>query len=196
MKYQYGNSWEKYPIKHGETWIDKNTGSMVEVCDIIDEAPAYLLDAEVIYCDPPWNLGNLNSFYTKAECNGYKDHFFDFCQPFFKLINRISAPVCYLEIGKQNLSIFHDRLQIIYPIIQLWPITYYKKNECFLLRGGHSFQHFHFDGLDDEETPYMALQNEVCNTVADLCTGQGLTAVAAYKLGKRFLGTELNPRRQ
>ena len=41
----------------------------------------------------------------------------------------------------------------------------------------------------------MALQNEVCNTVADLCTGQGLTAVAAYKLGKRFLGTELNPRR-
>ena len=37
------------------------------------------------------------------------------------------------------------------------------------------------------------IENPAC--IADLCTGRGLTTVAAYMLGKKFVGTELNKRR-
>lgn len=149
----------------------------------------------MIYCDPPWNLGNLNSFYTKAGRKDYKDRFSDFYDALFAHVEKLCAPVCYLEIGKQNLDVFRDALRTIYPVVQAWPIFYYRKNPCYLLRGGRTLQKFDFTGMDDAETPDRAVIAESGAVVADFCTGQGLTAVAAYRHGKTFLGTELNQRR-
>lgn len=194
-KFKYGDSWEKYPIKEGEVWADAATGSMVSVCDITSGLPSWMTRADMIYCDPPWNLGNVNSFYTKAGRTDYKDHFREFYGALFSQIRRIAPTVCYLEIGKQNLSVFQSELQTIFRVVQEWPITYYKKNPCFLLRGGPSLQSFDFAGMDEADTPFEAIKNESVGIVADLCTGQGLTAVAAYRNERGFVGTELNPRR-
>ncbi len=195
MKYRYGNSWEKYPILNGEIWRERQTNSAVSVYDITTGIPHWMKLAEMIYCDPPWNLGNLNTFYTKAGRDDYKDRFSDFYNSLFLCIADVSASACYLEIGKQNLPVFKTALKSIYPVVQVWPIFYYRKNPCFLLRGGHTLQSFDFTSLDDAKIPEQAILAESATVVADFCTGQGLTAVAAYRHKKTFLGTELNARR-
>lgn len=195
MKYLYGDSWEKYPIQDGESWADNKAGSLVTVCDITKEIPAHMMAVDMIYSDPPWSIGNVNSFYSKAGVDYYQHGFKEFSAAFFSRIAEIAPSVCYLEIGKQHLSLFQMKLSELYPVIQTWNILYYKKNPCFLLRGGSTPQDYDFTGLDDTKTPEAAIRAENPLCVADLCTGQGLTAVSAYRLGKRFVGTELNRRR-
>lgn len=194
-KWKYGDSWEKYPIEHREVWTDKRTGSKVSVRDITKELPDYMCDADMIYCDPPWNLGNVNGFYTKADTGYYIDQFSDFYMSLFQRIKLIDPYVCYLEIGNQNKGVFTEELKKLFTVVQEWQITYYKKNPCWLLRGGQEELSFSYSGLDEQGTPLIAIQTERPCVVADLCTGQGLTAIAAYKEHKRFLGTEINKRR-
>ena len=168
---------------------------MISVHDILNSFPEYMLDADLVYSDPPWNLGNANTFHTKNDSGYYINSFSEFYNSFFNLIQKINPLVCYVEIGKQNLKIFQDKISELFPVVQSWEITYYRKSPCYLIRGGQLESSFDFTGKDDEQTPLLAIQNESCNCIADLCTGRGLTAVAAYQMGKRFVGTELNKRR-
>lgn len=194
--FKYGNSWEKYPVKNGEVWKDRSTHSFVSVSDITKTLPGYMFTADMVYCDPPWNQGNVNAFYTKAGKKDYINSFEEFYSFLFKWIKKIKPASCYLEIGRQNKNIFIDCLNNIFPVVQHWGITYYGKNPCYLVRGGTSSQNFDFTGMDDKHTPFEAIKHETTSSiVGDLCTGQGLTAIAAYRLGKQFVGTELNQRR-
>jgi hypothetical protein len=96
---------------------------------------------------PPWNTGNLNSFYTKANID--EKHSFNIF--FIKLLSRIkqiNPKVCYLEMGRQNIDYASAELSKIFPYIQKWGITYYKKNPMYLLRGGYTHQLFNFNGFD------------------------------------------------
>ena len=196
MKWKYGNSWEKYPIEKNEIWIDKNSNSIVSVYNITKDFPEYMLDADMVYCDSPWNLGNANCFITKASSKEYINSFDEFYNHLFQHIKSIKPYCCYLEIGKQYIGTFKNEMLKIFPSIQTWQITYYKKNPCFLIRGGHlDYQEFNFENKDDTETPLLAIKAEKPKCVADLCTGQGLTAIAAYRSNVRFVGTELNKRR-
>jgi len=197
MKYKYGNSWEKYSIAPGEIWKESQTGSIVSVADITRTKPDYMLDADMIYCDPPWSQSNVNCFYTKAEITDrYVNSFDEFYEHLFQFIKKIQASVCYLEIGKEYNDTFRKELLKIYPSMQFWGIRYYKKNPCYLLRAGNlTHQPFDFTGMDDTLTPAKAIALEKPKCVADPCTGQGLTAIAAYKQGVKFVGTELNERR-
>ena len=52
-----------------------------------------------------------------------------------------------------------------------------------------------YTGMDDEDTPGAVIANERPLVVGDMCTGRGLTAVAAYRESICFLGAELNPRK-
>jgi len=195
MKWKYGNSWEKYPIEVGEIWQDKKTGSKVSVCDLTDELPNYMMNPDMIYCDPPWNLGNANGFITKAGGANYLKSFKEFYSNLFLYISIARPWVCFVEIGRQNIEIFKMELSNIYPIVQIWPITYYRHNACFLLRGGISSTCYDFSGMDDKKIPFASINVENPISVADPCTGQGLTTIAAHNLGKRFYGTDLNKRR-
>ena len=194
-KWLYGDSWEKFPIENNEIWIEKNTNSKLSVCDIFDGLPNYMYDADMIYSDTPWNLGNITSFYTKAGLQKRCFNFSKFATAIFAHIKNINPKVCYLEIGKQNLKMFKSLMESQFQIVQIWDIVYYKKNPCMLMRGGSSVQEFDFTGIDDENTPFYAVKNESLNCVADFCMGLGATALAAYKFKKLFVGTELNKRR-
>jgi len=136
MKFSYGDSWEKFPIKDGEVWRDAETLSEMIVCDIRQGIPCGMLCADMIYCDPPWNAGNVNSFVTKAGKADYVKDFGEFCTVLFDRIREICPAVCYLEIGKQNFWLFREELGKVFPIVQAWEILYYRKHPCFLLRGG------------------------------------------------------------
>jgi hypothetical protein len=195
MKYRYGDNWERYSIMEGEVWIDIATGSKMAVWDLMRGLPSWMAEAQMVYCDPPWSMGNVNAFITKAERKNYIGRFDDFYAVFFRGILEIGPTVCYVEIGRQHREDFVRELRAMFPVVQEWPITYYGKNHCFLLRGGSESQLFDFSGMDDVRTPLAAIEHEPAAVVADPCTGQGLTAVAAYLLGRRFIGTELNCRR-
>lgn len=188
----YGKSYEKFPINESEIW--GYNGSQISVCDLTKELPSFMFVADMIYCDPPWTIGNVNMFNSKAG-REYMNSFYEFYSCFFDAIARINARVCYLEIGKENYGIFNQRLCSIYRVVQSWSVTYYKKNPCYLLRGADLPIDFDYSGYDDEETPAMAIKNEQPQIVADLCTGRGLTGIAALTNGCMFVGTEMNKRK-
>lgn len=194
-KWKYGDSWERFPIEPGELWQERKTGSLVMVYDLFDGVPDHMFEANMVYCDPPWNTGNINSFYTKAGIQKTRD-FRAFADLLFDAIKTINPKVCYLEIGKQNLKLFEDNLKLLYPYVQTWPVTYYKRNRSFLLRGSrYGITDTDFTDMDDMHTPRAAMMSEDFKCVADLCMGRGLTGTTAHTLGKRFVGTELNKRR-
>jgi len=192
-KWMYGDSWEKYPIENG-IYKEEKTGGILKVHDILDGLLPFQKQADMIYSDTPWNTGNINSFYTKADLD-YRTDFKEFTQVLFSQINKIFPKVCYLEIGKQNYQVFEEELKRLFPVVQSWDIVYYKKNPMKLLRGGYDHQDFDFTGIDDEETPTLAIKNEKFDCILDFCVGRGNTAVSAFKAGKRFIGTDLNKRR-
>ncbi|MFZ5986374.1 MAG: hypothetical protein ACOYWZ_04500 [Bacillota bacterium] len=195
--WKYGDSWEKYPINEGEIWKELVTSSILSVCDIRKELPNFILDnIDMVYCDPPWSRENVNAFITKAEMNTYIKDFREFYEIFFKRISQINPRVCYLEIGKKNKEIFEGELSKIFPYINFWKITYYKTHPCYLLRGSFDLKKpFDFTGKDEENIPMISIKIENPKNIADLCTGRGLTAIAAFKQKISFRGTELNKRR-
>lgn len=194
-RWRYGDSWEKYPIEEGEIWCHYESKSLIAVHDLRNGILDYMRGAEMVYCDPPWSLGNANLFITKAGMSSYIKCFDEFMDALFEGIKAISPRTCYLEIGRQHKNDFIQRLSSLYPVVQEWPITYYRKHPCFLLRGGWREIDHDFTGLDDEDTPLAAIQAERPRSVADPCTGQGLTLLAAHECGVQFLGSELNRRR-
>lgn len=195
MKFKYGTHWEQYPIEPGEIWSHAASGSMVSVCDITVDFPEYMKQADMVYCDPPWSQGNTNAFLTKAGAGYYIDNFSFFYDAFFDRIIEINPPVCYIEIGAQNRDVFSAKLSCIYPSVQSWEITYYSRHRCYLVRGGLDRTDRDWTGIDEAITPALTIRAERPACVADMCAGQGLTALAAHAEGVRFVGTELNKRR-
>lgn len=189
----YGDAWVQYPIELGEVWQDKH-GSKVTVHDIFGELPRFMMDADLIYCDPPWTSSLFNSFYTRAGI-GRSHSFEQFTDRLFECIQEIQPKSAYIEIGRQNFDLFKYKMSCIYDNVQSWSITYYQKNPAYLIRGSNTVTDFDFGGLDDAEIPQIALQHEDFECVGDLCIGKGITAIAAYQIGKRFVGTELQKRK-
>lgn len=190
----YGDSWERHPIAPGEIWSD-GKGSAVSVHDLRAGAPAFMIGVELIYTDPPWTQGNVNSFVTKAGLDSRVSSFAEFMDPLFAAVAEIRPQVCFLEVGQKHMEDFRVRLGSLFPSVQVWPITYYRKNSCYLLRGGMSQSAKDYTGMDDERTPAEAISAERPASVGDICMGRGLTMLSAHRAGARFVGAELNQRR-
>ena len=194
-KWRYGDSWEKYPIADGETWIHAQSGSAVTVHDIRDPLPDHMRGVDLLYADPPWNQGNVNTFVTKAGLTRRVTSFAEFLAALASTIDAIAPRVCYLEAGSQHVDDVASLLSERWRRVERWPIRYYRRHPCWLLRAGHDPAPRDYFGLDDEETPLAAIQAEAPSSVADCCTGRGLTLLAAHHCGLPFHGTELNRRR-
>lgn len=194
-KWRYGDSWEKYPIQDNQTWSHQASGSAVTVHDIRDRLPAHMSGIDMLYSDPPWNQGNVNSFVTKAGQSRYVRSFAEFLDALAGAIDQINPRVCYLEAGKQHIGDVAAMLQQRWTTVDSWLIRYYRKHPCYLLRAADTPAPMIYTGMDDEDTPLAAIQAEGPTSVADLCTGRGLTLLAAHQCGLPFHGTELNKRR-
>lgn len=194
MSWDYGDAFKRHPIETGTAiFLD---GSCLKVHDIFNPLPQYMLHADLIFVDPPWNQSNISTFYTKAN----KECFFNFDSFYIRLfdcISQIKPNVCYIEIGKEYLSSFISKMKEQYKYVTFYNSTYYhkKENKCYVIRGSNDFKKPSLDGLDEEDIIEWVCKNEKYNCIADLCMGRGLVAVNAYKSKKQFVGTELNHKR-
>jgi hypothetical protein len=199
-KWLYGDSWEHFPINDGEVWQAGKNLVAVRDLTLLDNLDCFGQDAfDMSYIDPPWNTGNINSFYTKAGLSD-RNEFGEFLKKLLALVKKHSPKINYLEMGCENLTNVKNMITAMEGIVtNHWKIKYYRKNPCYLIR--YTFIEpttidFDFTGIDDDYTPRLAMQFEKnVNTVLDLCTGRGLTGRTALAMGKTFYGTELNKRR-
>lgn len=194
MNWDYGDSYKRFPIEVGTAVFTDN--SKLKVHDIFNPLPTYMLEADLVFVDPPWNQSNISTFYTKAGIR-FEFDFEMFCKRLFECISQINPSICYLEIGKEYLPIFISELKKQYKYVTFYNSTYYhkKENKCYIVRGSNKYKKPSLDGLDEENVIEWICENEEYSCIADLCMGRGLVAVNAYKSGKRFVGTELNHKR-
>lgn len=196
MKYNYGNAYISNPIREGEraVWPD---GSTVVVHNIFDENPDFFKKADMVFVDPPWNLGNLNCFYTKADRIDYQESFENFYQTLFVRIREANAKTCYVEVGKQYLAEFIMEMKRIYPHVTFFNSCYYhnEKNHCYVIRGCRKAKKPALDGMDEEDIIKWVCENEDYHCVLDPCIGRGLVGKYASKAGHMFVGGDLNPKR-
>jgi DNA modification methylase len=102
-----------------------------------------------------------------------------------------------LEIGKEYLAVFITKMQEIYKYVTFYNSSYYHKNDnlCYIVRGSRKAKKPKLDGIDEEDIITWVCENESYTCIGDLCMGRGLVACAAYRTGKKFVGTELNHKR-
>lgn len=195
-EWNYGDAFKRYPIKEGETAIFDN-GSMAKVHNIFNPLPDMMKSADIIFVDPPWNLGNLNTFYTKAERTDYQDSFEKFYKRLFECIHQINPKTCYVEVGKKYLAEFIIELKKIYKYVTFYNSTYYHSanNFCYVIRAGNKRRKLPLDNLDEEDIIKRICENEEYSCIGDLCMGRGLIGLHSYMNKKRFVGTELNHKR-
>ncbi len=193
MKWLYGNAWERFPIEPGEVWGLEN-GSRIAVHNIFEPLPKFMR-SDLLFVDPPWNLSNVNSFYTKAERTDHLKDFRVFADVLFRRIKEIEPHTAYIEIGNQNVDDWEKRLGRLYPCVQRWHVTYYRQHPTWIIRGSENAALYDFTDIDEAKCIEIIAKIETYSVMGDLCMGRGLVGLAAYKAGKPFVGTELNKRR-
>jgi hypothetical protein len=195
-KWNYGDAYLRHPIRPGETVIF-NDGSAVKVHDIFDPLPEFMKQADVVFVDPPWNLGNLNTFYTKAGRDDYKQNFSQFYKRLFACIGEISPHVSYVEVGKEYLADFISEMRLLYPMVTFYNSSYYHKKEniCYIVKGSKKRRKMILDYMDEEDAINHICEHEDYSCIGDLCIGRGLVGTGAIKNKKQFVGTELNYKR-
>lgn len=194
-KWEYDGSIHKYPIKEGEVW--KCGNSRVAVNDLYKGLPDFMLQADMVFVDPPWNLGNLNSFQTKADLEERRANFDDFLGLVFDAIRKIAPKVCFIEMGLQNYKKCEAFLKELYPFVSVYHSTYYNssKNRCVMLRGAFTEPTFDYEGIDEIKIIELIMKHENFTCVGDICMGRGNVGIQAFKHNKDFVGSELNRKR-
>lgn len=193
MQYEYGYAWRDYPVRDTYTFDD---GSVLGVGSVFDGAQPYMHEADLIFCDPPWNQGNLRSFYTKNE-QVLKRTYTEFCSALFSLIGDIKPRTAYVEIGKEHLADYVIAMRSLFPFVTFYNSMYYRKpeNHCYIVRGSAHRKRLTLDGMDEEDIIRWVCEEEDYSCIGDPCMGQGLVALYARLAGKQFVGMDINPKR-
>lgn len=194
-EWNYGDAYLRHPIGEGMAVFDD--GSMVKAHNIFDPLPEFMLAADLIFVDPPWNLGNLNSFYTKAARADKQTSFEVFYRRLFECIAEIMPASCYVEVGKEYLAEFIQEMKQLYKSVTFYNNTYYRKKDhlCYVVRGGAKRKKLPLDYMDEADVIAWICEHEDYSCIGDPCMGRGLVGLYAHRNGKRFVGTELNHKR-
>lgn len=195
MKWDYGDAYKRHPIDTGIAVFED--GSKLKCHDIFNPLPEFMRKADLIFVDPPWNKGNLRSFYTKAETPPPETDYSAFYKRLFARIKEINPKTAYCEIGKEYLADFVVEMRKLYKYVTFFNSTYYHnaKNLCYIVRGSQKKKTSHLDGRDEEDIIEWVCANEDYDCIGDLCMGRGLIAVNAARNKRKFVGTELNHKR-
>lgn len=193
MDFKYGNLYLKYNMD-GDIHIGRG---IVKVHDIFNPTPAFMLEADLVISDPPYNKSALSSFYTKAEIEKKPESFEGFLARYFEVIAEINPKLLCLEIGVPQLEMYQNILKDKYKNIAVVESYYYKnkKNKClFLFASNEPIPQVALDMpfFDEENAIAYLCANLDYECVADPCMGLGLVAFYANKFGRKFAGTELN----
>lgn len=203
--WKYGTAGDRWPVCVGDVWI---AGAHTLACldletPMADAFYGSLHEAfALVYSDPPWDTGNAKSFRTKAGCGHDGVTIERLWKRILSLVVSKLAPSgdLYLEMGSRHRDDAVRWMAAVgRPITDQWNIVYYGKQPCWLLRSASAPRNEPTTptGLDDRLTPEWAVlaSTQPGDLVCDPCSGRGLTVCAAQRTGRRFVGTELHPRR-
>lgn len=198
MEWEYGKAYERYDME-GEIHIG---AGIVQVHDIFDPLPEFMMTADVIFCDPPYNKSALSSYYTKAKL-GKRGDFTDFYYRLLQCFSLISPRLICMEVGKPQSGLWQTGLcEIGYKNIVVKGSFYYgnKNNQCDIIVAAKpetaipdALKNLPF--LDEEKVIDYICKNVDYSCIGDPCMGKGLVAYYSNKYGKSFVGTELNYKR-
>jgi len=196
-RWNYGDAYIRHPIPDGHRVVFDD-GSMLQVHDIFNPIPAFLKEADCMFVDPPWNLGNLNTFYTKAGLKEkHKRSFERFYKRLFECIQEIAPATCYIEVGKEYLAEFIIEMKKLFPRVTFYNSMYYRRKDrlCYVIRGAQKTRKLDLDGLDEEDIIKWVCEHEDYEVIVDPCMGTGLVGKYARLNNHKFHGTELNDKR-
>ena len=182
--------------------IDNGLGTMF-LHDMFCAIPSEFYDADYIFIDPPWNLINVKTFYTKADMVYEHGKFTDFAARVFDIIRELhdngKVKNCFIEIGFQNVDMFEEELKRIFGNVKRYESKYYNKNLCYILQG---FDDGCFVDIPTEVKDELKVIDDIvrCNSgkgkcILDFCCGQGAVSRTAYKYKEKFVCSELNKNR-
>ena len=195
--WEYGGVYKNHDM---EGVIELPNNSKVKVCDWIKELPEFMKQADTLFIDPPWNQGNVNTFYTKADLEWQNLNFTQFTAELFKRIDEILPQFLFIEMGKEFLGDYLVECKKRYKYVTFYNSTYYKKkeNKCYVIHGTNNHKHRRYkelEDMDEENIIAWLCQHHNYDCIGDLCMGRGLVGKGAFRNGKSFVGTELNKKR-
>ena len=192
-RWNYGDKYKLYDME-GEIKIGKG---IVKVHDIYEEIPKFMRQADCIFVDPPCSLGNLNTFYTKADRNDYKNDYLTFVERLFYYIDEINPSYLYIEVFKSNKDIILDNCKKRFKFVGIDESTYYhnNKNKCWIIYCSNKEVKHPNEKLDEEDYIKWICENVDYKCIADPCIGRGLVGYYSQLNNKNFVGTELNKKR-
>jgi hypothetical protein len=196
VKYNYGDIYKEYPLEEGRPYIFED-GSIIQVHNIYNKTPEFMYKSDVLFIDPPWNLGNLNTFYLKAEQEERIESFKEFYTRLFTVIKDINPKMCFVEVGKEHLADFIIQMRKIFKYVTFYNSTYYHSKDklCYVIQGSSKRRNYKLDGMDEQHIIEWVCKNIEYEYIGDLCMGQGLVGYYSNMYGKKFVGTELNHKR-
>jgi len=199
--WRYGDAFEQYPVEE-DVPIEVNGHHMMcgSITDLNIRQWLTGFNIDYAYVDPPWNQGNISSFYTKAGMED-RPEFWNFIDHLISVLKNVRYD-CFIEMGDEHIEAFKTSIeQSGGRVINDWRIYYYKTRPCRLVQATWNeskvlLEDSEIVDQDDEKTPMIVLSKlPEPSVILDACTGLGLTATTAHELGHRFVGVELNPRR-
>lgn len=180
-----------------------NDSSIVQVHDIFDPLPDFMLTADCLFVDIPYNQSLLTNFSLREGIELSPNNtinFADFLDRLMVCISEISPKHCFVETGKESLSDAIVGLRELYKYVTFYNSTYYHKleNKSYIVHATSDYRsrrYAELEDLDESDVIKWIASNHDSRVMGDLCMGQGLVGLAAYEAGKPFVGTELNERR-
>lgn len=186
--YKYNGAVNRVEIEEGRRY--EIAGGIIFTHDLFKPIPDEFRKADYIVIDPPWEQGNLSTFYTKAE-KLEKPQFTPFLDRVFEIIRELDVDSCYMEFGKRNLEMAVERMKEIFPNVTVKETCYYNKYPCFMICGEDNPITLE-EGIKDELLLIDEIIGKKEGTVLDFCFGRGCVGRSAISHGRKFIGTELN----
>jgi hypothetical protein len=195
--WKYGEEGRAFPVVPESVW---RVGQHTLVCSDLMKSDLFARQLtawppSLLYCDPPWNQGNVNSFQTKAGLPHAAHSYLDLYTRVISFGRGVRSIPIFIEGGRRQAA----KVQALLPgpYRQTWNITYYRRNPCLLhYSGQNSIAGPYFEGLDDDDTPEQAMRyfdRPSDQVVIDPCAGRGLTARVADRVGWISVTNELSP---
>lgn len=197
MDWEYKGIYKGYDM---DGIIELPYGSKVKVCDWLLEMPEFMKEADTLFIDPPWNKGNANSFYTKADKEHVVFDFVKFSKSLFSRIDEVRPKTLFIEMGKEYLSWYIEECKRRYKYITFYNSMYYKKkeNKCYIVHATNNYKarrHNELEDIDEAAIIAWICKNHPYHCIGDLCMGRGLVGKHAFLNNKKFVGIELNKKR-
>lgn len=189
---KYNGAIDRVKIENDTTYVVNNGQGLLKQHNLFNEIPEFFFNADYIVFDPPWNSGNLKSFYTKADLK-LDQEWFSFIDRIFELIGTLNVNSCYMEFGEQWLNVAVERMKEIFDNVRVIESLYYNKNKCYFIIGENEGHEIELENVVKDELKVIdEIISKKEGTVLDFCLGRGAVSRTAYKYNKKFIGTELN----